>query len=238
MLVEWLALAVGIVASVTNTRAAPLAFVAAGLGAAWVVATTAIPLDVSRRGFVLDTLTLVGVALTMTAVVLTDGLSSPYVLLALTPSMYAGMFGGIRQSISVGALTAMLYLAIPLASNESWVTAIPFASLALALGAAVAQIDASSSNWTRGYRPPKPRRTHPTYGWNSSKTPTNSWLGSPKSPAATRSTQSRSVGRHSRRSPHSSPTAQEPLRWNRRTAPSWFRGSGPCPIRPTRRPFR
>ena len=138
--IQWMALAIGIVASVTSTNAAPLAFVAAGLGAIWVVATTAIPLDVARRAYVIDALTLIGVALTMTAVVLTAGLSSPYVLLALTPSMYAGMFGGMRQSVSVGALTAMLYMAIPLASNESWVSAIPFASLALALGAAVAQI--------------------------------------------------------------------------------------------------
>ena len=138
--VEWVALVVGIIASVTESQAAPLAFVAAGLGAIWVVATTAIPLDIVRRAYVIDALTLIGVALTMTGVVLTEGLSSPYVLLALTPSMYAGMFGGMRQSISVGALTAMLYMAIPLASNESLIAAIPFASLALALGAAVAQI--------------------------------------------------------------------------------------------------
>ena len=138
--VEWVALAVGILASVTETQAAPLAFVAAGLGAIWVVATTAIPLDIVSRAYVIDAMTLIGVALTMTAVVLTEGLSSPYVLLALTPSMYAGMFGGMRQSISVGALTSMLYMAIPLASGESLVSAIPFASLALALGAAVAQI--------------------------------------------------------------------------------------------------
>lgn len=140
VLVEWVALVVGIVASVTQALSDPLTFVAAGLGATWVVATTAIPLEVTERPFVLDGMTLVGVALTMTSVVLTGGLSSSYVLLALTPSMYAGMFGGMRPGLSVGALTALLYTAIPLASGASWITALPFASLALALGAAVAQI--------------------------------------------------------------------------------------------------
>jgi signal transduction histidine kinase len=140
IVVEWLALVVGIVASVTQSLANPLTFVAAGLGATWVVATTATPLEVTERTFVLDALTLTGVALTMTSVVLTGGLSSAYVLLALTPAMYAGMFGGMRPGLSVGALTAALYAAIPLAAEESWVEAIPLASLALALGAAVAQI--------------------------------------------------------------------------------------------------
>ena len=140
VLVEWLALVVGIVASVTQSRADPLAFIAAGVGATWVVATTAIPLEITERSFILDAMTLIGVALTMTAVVLTGGLSSAYTLLALTPSMYAGMFGGVRPGVSVGALTALLYAAIPLAAGDAWITALPLASLALALGAAVAQI--------------------------------------------------------------------------------------------------
>jgi signal transduction histidine kinase len=76
----------------------------------------------------------------MTAVVLTGGLTSAYVLLALTPSMYAGMFGGMRFGVSAGTLTAMLYGAIPLAAGRPLISAIPFASLAIALGAAVSQI--------------------------------------------------------------------------------------------------
>lgn len=140
VLVEWLALIVGIVASVTQSLTNPLTFVAAGAGATWVVATTAIPLEATRRTFVLDAMTLVGVALTMTAVVLTGGLSSAYILLALTPSMFAGMFGGMRPGLSVGLLTALLYAAIPLAGEQSWLSALPLASLALAMGAAVAQI--------------------------------------------------------------------------------------------------
>lgn len=140
VLVEWVALVVGIVASVTQSLSNPLTFVAAGLGATWVVATTAIPLGVTERPFVLDAMTLIGVAVTMTSVVLTGGLSSAYILLALTPSMFAGMFGGMRLGLSVGALTAMLFTAVPLAAGGSWLTAVPLASLALALGAAVAQI--------------------------------------------------------------------------------------------------
>jgi signal transduction histidine kinase len=140
VLVEWAALIVGIVASVTQSLTNPLTFVAAGLGASWVVATTAIPLETTERPFVLDAMTLIGVALTMTAVVLSGGLSSAYVLLALTPPMFAGMFGGMRLGLSVGALTALLYIAIPLAGGGSWLTGLPLASLAAALGAAIAQI--------------------------------------------------------------------------------------------------
>jgi signal transduction histidine kinase len=138
--VEWVALVVGIVASVTQSLANPLTFVAAGLGATWVVATTATPIEITERPYVIDAMTLLGVGLTMTSVVLTGGLSSAYILLALTPSIFAGMFGGMRLGLSVGALTAMLYTAIPLAAGDSWLTALPLASLAASLGAAVAQI--------------------------------------------------------------------------------------------------
>jgi len=140
IIVEWLALSVGIITSVTQSNASPLAFVAAGLGAVWVVATTAIPLEFTRRPFVLDAMTLFGAGLTMTSVVLTGGLQSAYTLLALTPAMYAGMFGGMRLGLSVGTLTAMLYAATPLAAGESVIDALPTSSLALAIGAAIAQI--------------------------------------------------------------------------------------------------
>lgn len=140
IIVEWLALAVGIIASVTESNADPLAFIAAGLGAIWVVSTTALPLVIAQRPFILDGIALLGVALTMTSVVLTGGLQSAYALLALTPAIYAGLFGGMRLGISVGTLTAMLYFAIPLAGGSAVIEALPFASLALAIGAAVAQI--------------------------------------------------------------------------------------------------
>lgn len=140
ILIEWLALAVGILASVTSSNADPLAFIAAGLGAIWVVSTTALPLETAQRPFVLDGLSLVGVALCLTAVVLTGGLESAYVLLALTPTMYAGLFGGMRLGVSVGTLTAMLYAAIPLAEGRNVIDGVPLAALALTIGAAVAQI--------------------------------------------------------------------------------------------------
>lgn len=138
--VEWIALAIAIFVTIAEDASDPLVFVAAVLGAIWVIGTTSIPLDVASRPFVLDALGLVGVGLTMTALVLTGGVASPYLLLSLTPSIYAGMFGGIRLGLAVGALTALLATAIPLAGDGSIVDALPLAVLAVSLGVAVAQI--------------------------------------------------------------------------------------------------
>lgn len=138
--VEWIALSLAILVTIARTPNEPLVFVAAGLGAIWVIGTTSLPLDVASRPFVLDAVALLGVALTMTSLVLTNGVESPYLLLALTPSIYAGMFGGIRLGLAVGSLTALLATAIPLAGNGSVVDALPLAVLAVALGLAVAQI--------------------------------------------------------------------------------------------------
>jgi signal transduction histidine kinase len=138
--VEWIALALAILVTIAQTPEDPLVFVAAGLGAIWVIGTTSLPLEVANRPFVLDAAALLGVALTMTSLVLTGGVESPYLLLSLTPSIYAGMFGGIRLGLAVGTLTALLAAAIPLAGDGSIVDALPLAVLAVALGVAVAQI--------------------------------------------------------------------------------------------------
>lgn len=138
--VEWIALALAIFVTIARLGTDPLVFIAAVLGSIWVIGTTRIPLDVASRPFVLDAIGLVGVALTMTALVLTGGVDSPYLLLSLTPSIYAGMFGGIRLGLAVGALTALLAVATRLAGDSSIVDATPLAVLALALGVTVAQI--------------------------------------------------------------------------------------------------
>lgn len=138
--VEWIAVAIAILVTITQSLDDPLVYVAAGLGAIWVIGTTSLPLDIANRPFVLDAVALIGVALTMTALVLTGGVDSPYLLLSLTPSIYAGMFGGIRLGLAVGSLTALLACAIPLASEGSIIDALPLAVLAVALGVAVAQI--------------------------------------------------------------------------------------------------
>ena len=142
--VEWIALAIGIVVSVAEASADPLTFVAAGLGGIWVLSTTSIPLELTARPFVLDAMTLLGVGATMTALVLTGGMDSPYLLLALTPAIYAGMFGGIRLGLSVGGLIALLAAAIPLAAGDSIAESVPLAILAIALGLAIAQIHAQA----------------------------------------------------------------------------------------------
>lgn len=138
--VEWIALAIGIVVSIAETDASPLAFIASGLGAVWVVATTSLPINIYTRQFVLDALIVVGIVLTMTAMVLTGGTSSPFVLLAITPSIRAGLFGGLRVGLSAGTLSGLLIVAVALASEESVLSSLALATLFVAIGVTVAQI--------------------------------------------------------------------------------------------------
>ena len=70
---EWVAIAIGITAAIVDAEVGVEAYVASGLGAIWVLASTSVPFSALRRNLVLDAFTLSGVVLTMTAVAVTGG---------------------------------------------------------------------------------------------------------------------------------------------------------------------
>lgn len=140
VIAEWVAIAIGIMAAIVDEEFRTAAYVASGLGAIWVLATTSSPLPLLSRPLILDTFTLGGVLLSMTAVALTGGADSPFFLLSLTPSILASLLGGFRTGMSAAVLSSALLMAVALAREDALGFAVAIAMLYLVLAATVAQI--------------------------------------------------------------------------------------------------
>jgi signal transduction histidine kinase len=111
LLSQWAAIALGIFVTAATLGPTPVALGAAGAAGLYVLGSTSIPLDWYRRPLVLDGVLVLGVILTMVAVTLTGSASSPYLLLAITPTLWAGIFGGARQAFSTALFASgLLYL--------------------------------------------------------------------------------------------------------------------------------
>jgi signal transduction histidine kinase len=111
---QWIALALGIFASFATDGPNGITIAAAGIAGIFVLVSTSAPLDWFRRQIVLDIWVLSAVILTMIAVTLTGSADSPFLLLAITPTLWAGIFGGQRQALSTALLASGLLLLIEL----------------------------------------------------------------------------------------------------------------------------
>jgi len=116
---QWVALALGIFASFAIEGPNPVTISAAGIAGIFVLVSTSAPLDWFRRQLVLDIWVLAAVILTMIAVTLTGSADSPYLLLAITPTLWAGIFGSQRQALSTALLASGLLLLIELGREAS-----------------------------------------------------------------------------------------------------------------------
>lgn len=116
---QWAALSIGIVAGIIASEGAVESYVAAAAGGLYVLGTIATPATLYERPLVLETVSLLGSLLTMTAVALTGGTSSPYILLSLIPPVAATVLGGFRPGIATGTLNGALLIAIGISSAES-----------------------------------------------------------------------------------------------------------------------
>jgi signal transduction histidine kinase len=114
---EWGALVIGIVATFAATGVSTPALLAAGAGGIWVLAATVVPVRAFMRPFVTEVFALVGVALSITAVTLTDVVDSPYLLLAMTPALHTIVVGGNRTGLATALLTAALMLVVAYAQE-------------------------------------------------------------------------------------------------------------------------
>ena len=109
---EWIALVLAIFATVAVAGGAPpIVLAAAGIAGIYVLGSTMAPIEWFRRPLILDGAVVAGVLLTMLAVTLTGSADSPYLLLAITPTLWAGFFGGARPAFSAALLASgMLWL--------------------------------------------------------------------------------------------------------------------------------
>lgn len=138
---QWVALSIGIVAGIIVSDGAVESYVAAACGGLYVLGTTALPNSAFDRTLVLEAVSLFGALLTMTAVALTGGTSSPYILLSVIPPVAATILGGFRPGIATGTLNGALLIAISLSSTESsFVSAVGTAVLYQVLILTVGQI--------------------------------------------------------------------------------------------------
>jgi signal transduction histidine kinase len=116
---EWIALALGIFGTVSVSGPTSVVLGAAGVAGIYVLGSTVIPVEWFRRPLVLDGAVVVGVLLTMLAVTLTGNADSPYLLLAITPTLWAGFFGGTRPAFSAALLASGMLWLIELSDEPS-----------------------------------------------------------------------------------------------------------------------
>jgi signal transduction histidine kinase len=138
---QWVALTLGIIAGIVASEGATESYVAAAAGGLYVLTTTALPPTAFLRPLVLEAVSLVGSLLTMTAVALTGGTASPYILLSIIPPVAAAVLGGFRPGVATATLNGALLLAVAISSPRySVVSAIGTAILYQILVLTVGQI--------------------------------------------------------------------------------------------------
>ncbi len=137
----WVALAVGIFTSVASGEYdINAALSGSGAGAVWVLALTVAPPAFIRRPLALEGLTLFGVATSVIAMALTGSIDSPFLLLSLTPTMFAAINGGFRVGIGTAGLSSLLLGVVTYAQQGDLLSAAPTMALYLAVGITIAQV--------------------------------------------------------------------------------------------------
>ncbi len=124
----WVALALGVFIAFWDARQraaelgteaiGPEAIGAAMAAACYVLGSQILPRAYLRTTWIRELTSLVGVTLVMMAVSLSGGLSSPFLLLSLTPIMLAGVFGGFRSGLSTAGLAAGILVIISIGIDD------------------------------------------------------------------------------------------------------------------------
>jgi signal transduction histidine kinase len=103
---QWLTLALGVFGSFVQFGAVPRSLAATITAGAYVLGSQILPRRLLARGWLIELVAVGGVALTMLAVALSQGIQSPFLLLSLMPTLFASVSRGLR----VGLETAVLAL--------------------------------------------------------------------------------------------------------------------------------
>ena len=92
---------------------------AMALGTIYVIGTAAVPESWYRRRFGAEAITLIGAFLTITAITLTGGPNSPYILLSMGPPILATIYGGLRTGLMTGFLSVALLFLVTISQGDS-----------------------------------------------------------------------------------------------------------------------
>ena len=128
---QFVALTVAIISDLVTNGASGPSVLAAAIGSAYALGSAAVPESWYRRRLVVESITLTGAFLTIVAITLTGGSSSPYLLLSMGPPIFATVYGGFRVGLTTGLLSAGLLALVTLSSDEPILDAVPAKALYL-----------------------------------------------------------------------------------------------------------
>jgi len=128
---QFVALVVAVVIDLVTTATLSPSLIAMAVATFYVIGTAAVPESWYRIRFGAESITLFGAFLTITAVTLTGGIGSPYLLLSMGPPIFATIYGGLRTGLMTGFLSAGLLGLITLADGLTLLDALPGVGLYL-----------------------------------------------------------------------------------------------------------
>lgn len=128
---QWVALVVAVISDFVATRGAPRSFAALVLAGLYVVATTIAPHRWFRVRFGVETITLFGALVLLTALTTTGGHESPYLLLSMGPPIFATIYGGLRTGFMTALLATGLLALVTLAQEVPLLDVAPAMALYL-----------------------------------------------------------------------------------------------------------
>jgi signal transduction histidine kinase len=137
---QFVALIAAVVISLVSTGGDSRALVAMAFATIYVLGSAAVPESWYRIRFGAESITLVGAFLTITAITLTGGASSPYLLLSMGPPIFATIYGGLRTGLTTGFLSAGLLALVTISQDLPLLDALPGMALYLVFVLLVAVI--------------------------------------------------------------------------------------------------
>lgn len=137
---QFLALVVALVVDLVGSGGRSESLIALGLAGVYTLGSAALPESWYRVRFGAEAITLIGAILTATAITLTGGVGSAYLLLSMGPPVFATIYGGLRSGLTTGLLSAGLLALVTLSRGGSVVDALPGMALYLVFVLLVAVI--------------------------------------------------------------------------------------------------
>jgi signal transduction histidine kinase len=128
---QWVALTVGIVSSLVESRGSGASILAMAVAAAYTIGSTLLPESMFRLRFGVEAISLFGAISILVALTLTDGAGSPYLLLSMGPPVFATLYGGLRSGLTTGAFSGALLVLVSLAQDQPVIDAAPAMALYL-----------------------------------------------------------------------------------------------------------
>jgi len=113
---QFIALVVAVVIDLVSTGGHSESLFAMGVATIYVLGSAAVPEEWYHIRFGAEAITLMGAFLTVVAITLTGGPSSPYLLLSMGPPIFATLYGGIRSGLMTGLLSAGLLALVTLST--------------------------------------------------------------------------------------------------------------------------